>query len=152
MDHRAWSRSGEYQRELAVLIPADSAQAVYDNTVLVNLMPGFWQARTALAWAYVRVREFDSALLAVQDAKDIRVLESAGAHLAYYIQATALANLGRLDEARAAAHCALSHRLTTQAFDLLRNVGEEIAYDYEFTVADLTEADIAVCPEQTPLG
>ena len=147
MDHRAWSRSGEYQRELAVLIPADSTQAVYDNDVLVHLMPGFWQARTALAWAYVRVGEFDSALEAVQAAKDIRVLESAGAHLAYYIQATALANLGQVDDARAAAHCSLSYHPTNQTLDLLRNLGEEIGSEYTLTPADFT-----MCPEQTPTG
>ena len=147
MDHRAWSRSGEYQRELAVLIPSDSAQAVYDNSVLVNLMPGFWQARTALAWAYVRVQEYEEALATVQDAKDIRILESAGAHLAYYIQAAALERLGRADDARAAAHCSLSHHPTNQAIDLLRKLGEEIGSEYT-----LTPADFAMCPEQIPTG
>jgi tetratricopeptide (TPR) repeat protein len=145
MDHRAWSRSGEYQRELAVLIPADSEQAVYDNALLVNLMPGFWQARTALAWAFVRVGQYEDALQVVQDAKDIRILESAGAHLAYYIQGTALERLGDADSARAAAHCALSYLPTRQTLDLLRRLGDEI--EEEIT---LEASDFAICPEQTP--
>ena len=95
----------------------------------------------------MRVGEFDSALEAVQAAKDIRVLESAGAHLAYYIQATALANLGQVDDARAAAHCSLSYHPTNQTLDLLRNLGEEIGSEYTLTPADFT-----MCPEQTPTG
>jgi tetratricopeptide (TPR) repeat protein len=145
MDHRAWSRSGEYQRELAVLIPADAERAVYDNSLLVHLMPGFWQARTALAWAYVRVQQYEGALRTVQEAKDVRILESAGAHLAYYIQGTALQRLGREDEARAALHCSLSYNATTQAINLLEQLGEVIENEYT-----LDATDFAICPEQTP--
>jgi hypothetical protein len=145
LDHRAWSRSGEYQRELAVLIPRNSGLAIRENTILVNLMPGFWQARTALAWAYVRGQDYEGALDVVQAAKDIRILDSGGGHLAYYIQATALENLGRADEARAAAHCALSYLATTQSLDLLERLGETIVDQFI-----LTAADFVTCPEQIP--
>lgn len=147
LDHRAWSRSGEYQRELAALVPSNAELAVRDNTILVNLMPGFWQARTALAWAYVRVQDYESALVTVQASKDIRVLESAGAHLAYYIQATALERLGRADEARAAARCSLSYHATNQALDLLERLGEIIVDEFTLDVADFV-----ICPEQNQLA
>jgi O-antigen ligase len=145
VDHRAWSRRGEYQRELAVLIPGNSELAVRDSTILVNLMPGFWQVRTALAWSYVRLQDYQSALDTVQAAKDIRMLDSGAGGVAYFIQATALEKLGRADEARAAAHCALSYKPTSRTLSLLERLGE--------TVPDqltLIAADFVICPEQIP--
>jgi hypothetical protein len=147
LDHRAWSRSGEYRREIGVLTPADPANVVHDNMVLVNLMPGFWQARTALAWAFVRMKEYESALEAVQDSKDAKILESRGANLAYHIQAAALEGLGRVDDARAAAHCALSYLPTTHMLELLKRLGDEVGGE-----VTLTSVDFATCPEQTPAG
>jgi O-antigen ligase len=145
LDHRAWSRSGEYQRELAVLIPSNSQLAVRDNTILVNLMPGFWQARTALAWAYLRVQDYEGALDAVQGVKDTSMISPVASHMAYYIQATALEKLGRADEARAAAHCALSYYVTTVTRDLLGRLGEETADQLI-----LTATDFEIGPEQIP--
>ena len=128
-----------------MLVPGDADQAVYDNDLLVHLMPGFWQARTALAWAYVRIQDYEGALQTVQDAKDIGILASAGAHLAYYIQGTALERLGRIDEAKAAGYCALSYLPTTQTVSLLERMGEVVENEYT-----LDATDFAICPEQTP--
>lgn len=149
MDHRGWSRAGEYARELAVLTPAYAAQSVYDNTVLVNLMPGFWQARTALAWAFLRVQNYEAALDTVEDAKGINILETRGANLAYYIQASASESLGRTDEARAAAHCSLAYLPTNQALDILGRLGEEFDSQAAFDLT-LNADDFVICPEQIP--
>ena len=142
LDHRAWSRAGEFQRELAAIDPAVTADAIYRNEALVSLMPGFWQARTALAWSLVRLDQFEAGLEVVQDAKDIGVLDATGAYLAYYIQASALAGMGAVDEARSAAHCSIAHRPTNQANEVLARLGEVVEDDLV-----LTEADFAVCPE-----
>jgi hypothetical protein len=127
------------------LIPSNSQLAVRDNTILVNLMPGFWQARTALAWAYLRVQDYEGALDAVQGVKDTSMISPVASHMAYYIQATALEKLGRADEARAAAHCALSYYVTTVTRDLLGRLGEETADQLI-----LTATDFEICPEQIP--
>ena len=146
LDQRAWSRLSEYERELAVLVPTVQAQALHSNLLLVELMPGFWQARTGLAWAYIRLGRHEDALRVVQEAKDVRVLESSGANLIYYIQAWALEGLGRIEEAKAAAHCSLAYQVTQQAIDLLERNGETVGDKYDFT-----EADYEVCPEKRPV-
>jgi hypothetical protein len=133
---------GEFQRELAAMVPEVKADAIYRNEVLVDLMPGFWQARTTLAWSLVRLGEFEAGLRVVQEAKDIRVLESTGAHVTYYIQAFALRGIGSLDEARSAARCSIAYRSTNQAIDLLAELGEEVGD----TLA-LLDVDFMICPE-----
>ena len=147
LEHRAWSRVGEFHRELAAMAPGQAADAIYRNQVLVNLMPGFWQARTALAWSLVQLDQFEDGLRVVQEAKDIQVLKSAGAYLAYYIQGAALRELGQADEARAAAHCSIAYNPTNQAIDLLRMLGEDVGSEIM-----LTDADYEICPEVAPEG
>ena len=53
-DHRAWRQAGEILRELSVASGQQQDEAMLDNLVLAELMPGFWQAQVALAWSYVR--------------------------------------------------------------------------------------------------
>ena len=129
------------------MVPGQAADAIYRNQVLVNLMPGFWQARTALAWSLVQLDQFEASLRVVQEAKDIRVLDSTGAYLAYYIQGAALRELGQADEARAAAHCSIAYNPTNQAIDLLRMLGEDVGSEIV-----MTDADYAICPEVAPEG
>jgi O-antigen ligase len=107
LDHRAWSRSGEFLRERAALAQQVGADAIHENQILVDLMPGFWQARTGLAWSYVRLGNFELALDAIEEAKRLRGLESNGAHLIFFIEAAALERLGRFDEAIAAAQLSM---------------------------------------------
>ena len=147
LEHRAWSRVGEFQRELAAMVPGQAADAIYRNQVLVNLMPGFWQARTALAWSLVQLDQFEAGLRVVQEAKDIEVLDSDGAYLAYYIQGAALRGLGQADEARAAARCSIAYTPTNQSIDLLRLLGEDVGPEIV-----LTDADYAICPEVATEG
>ena len=100
LDHRAWSRAGEYRRELGLLNDEPADEAVHDTAVLAALMPGFWQSQSALAWSYVRLGRFEEGLAVVQVAKELSVSANAssGVHLLYYVEAAALNGLGRIEE------------------------------------------------------
>jgi O-antigen ligase len=119
MDHRAWTRALEVKRELAAYDGALVADAIHDAETLVNLIPGFWQARTALAASFVRLGRFEEALNAVKMAKDRNAMDFEGGHLTLYIEAVALRALGRNEDAIAAAKQSLSIRYSTEAQALI---------------------------------
>lgn len=142
LDHRAWTRHGEYLRELAALDPSRIEEAVLAAETLVDLMPGFWQPRTAQALSLVRIGLYEDSLDVVQEAKDIRVLETDGAQLIYFIEASAYEELDRDAEAIEAAHCSLAHKGNSSAVALLERLGVPPGDSF-----DLTEAEVARCPE-----
>ena len=142
LDHRAWTRHGEYLRELAALDPSRIEDAALAAETLVNLMPGFWQPRTAQALSLVRIGLYEDSLDVVQEAKDIRVLETDGAHLIYFIEASAYEELDRDAEAIEAAHCSLAHHGNSNAVTLLERLGVPPGDSFS-----LTEAEVARCPE-----
>ena len=119
MDHRAWTRALEVKRELAVYDGALADDAIHDAETLVNLIPGFWQARTALAMSFVRLGRFEQALSAVEMAKDRNAMDSEGGYLTLYIEAVALRALGRNEDAIEAAKQSLSIRYSTDAQALI---------------------------------
>jgi tetratricopeptide (TPR) repeat protein len=98
MDNRAVSRSAEYARELAASGRITREEGLRPALLLVELMPGFWQSHATLAWSYVRLEEYDSALAAVTRARELDN-ETANAALIYYIEAFTLNRLGRTEEA-----------------------------------------------------
>jgi hypothetical protein len=148
LDHRAWSKHGEFLREIAMLDPSRIEEAALAAETLVNLMPGFWQPRTAQALSLVRIGLYEDSLDVVQEAKDIRVLETPGAQLIYFIEASAYEELDRDAEAIEAAHCSLAHAhqgisdAVSDAVALLERLGTPPGDSFE-----LTEADVARCPE-----
>lgn len=142
LDHRAWSRHSEYLREIAALEPSRVEEAAVAADTLARLMPGFWQPRTAQALSLVRIGLHEKALEVVQQAKDIRVLETPGAQFIYFIEASAYEELDRDAEAIEAAHCSLAHQETANAVALLERLGAPPGDSF-----DLTEAELARCPE-----
>ena len=119
MDHRAWTRALEVKRELAVYDGALADDAIHDAETLVNLVPGFWQARTALAMSFVRLGRFEQALSAVEMAKDRNAMDSEGGYLTLYIEAVALRALGRNEDAIEAAKQSLAIRYSIDAQALI---------------------------------
>ena len=142
LDHRGWSRHAEFLREIAVLDSSRLEEAVLAADALVNLMPGFWQPRTAQALSLVRMGFYEAGLEVVQEAKDIRVLESPGAQFIYFIEASAYEELGRVDDAIEAAHCSLAHQTNSNAVALLERLGAPPGDEF-----DLTDAEVERCPE-----
>ena len=97
---------------------------------LVQLMPGFWQAHAALAWAYVRLGGYGEGLQA--SARAIELSAAAGplaTHLLPYVEALALQGLGRTDEAIEAATRSLALRASTPAYELLQQLRSTSASD-----------------------
>ena len=132
LDHRAWSRAGEYLRELAVATGGvPPAEAVRDTEVLVQLMPGFWQAHAALAWSYVRIGEYERALQVADDAKALSLTTTvyADTHLLYYVYAVAYEGLGRTEDAIKAARTSIRRRPNTAAQQLLERLTATPASD-----------------------
>ena len=119
MDHRAWTRALEVNRELAAYDGALADDAIHDAKTLVNLVPGFWQARTALAMSFVRLGRFEEALSAVKMAKDLNAMDFEGGNLTLYLEAVALRALGRNEDAIEAAKQSLSIRYSTEAQALI---------------------------------
>ena len=122
LDHRAWSRAGEFLRELAVVtgdVPPE--EAVRDTEVLVRLMPGFWQSHAALAWSYVRIGEHEEALRVADEAKALSATTTklADTHLLHYVYAVAYEGLGRTDDAILSANRSIYRRPNTAAQQLL---------------------------------
>ncbi|MDA0991888.1 MAG: O-antigen ligase family protein, partial [Verrucomicrobia bacterium] len=144
LDHRAWSRHGEYLREIAALDSSLQDEAALAAETLVDLMPGFWQPRTAQALALVRIGLFEAGLEVVQQAKDIRVLETPGAQFIYFIEASAYEELERFDDAIEAAHCSLAHTDNSNAVALLERLGAPPGDGF-----DLTPSEAERCPEVT---
>ena len=124
LNQRAWQLAGEVQRELARVRPERTDEAIHDNQVRVALLPGFWQARAGLAWAYVELELFEDGLAAVAVAKELAVSGSAGsaAHFVHYLEALALQGLGRRAEAIAAAQRSMAARPNTAAEALLQEL------------------------------
>ena len=86
-------------------------EAIHDNPVLTDLMPGFWQAQMALAWAYVRLDVFQEGLAAAAAKELIGARNSSpNSHIVHYVEAVALQGLGRRAEAIAAAQRSLAAR------------------------------------------
>ena len=131
LDHRAWSRAGEYLRELSADSDAVSpADGVRDSQILVQLMPGFWQPQMALAWSYVRLGAYEEGLRAVARAKALAATTGRDdAQLVHYVEAVALENLGRIDEAVVAAELATRPRSYPPADQLLARLTATPASD-----------------------
>lgn len=121
LDHRAWSRAGEFLRELAIVTgDLSPEEAIRDSEILVQLMPGFWQAQAALANSYVRLGRYEDGLEAVARAKELSATAfRADIHLVYYVEAVALQALGRIPEAIRAAELSIARRPSTAAQRLL---------------------------------
>ncbi|MCH8200180.1 MAG: hypothetical protein IIA54_08985 [Chloroflexi bacterium] len=96
-------------------------EAARDAEILARLMPGFWQVRTTLAWAYVSLGAYEAALRAA--AAGIQLAENAAAggeaNVLQYVSAVAYERLGRTDEAIRAAELSLRQRRNSPAQELL---------------------------------
>jgi O-antigen ligase len=125
LDQRAWSRAGEFRRELAVSDRGSASIALYDSQVLVALLPGFWQAYTSLAWAYLRLEDPENSLEQLVLAKELAVASSNRPELwlLYYVEALALDALGRSDEAIAAARQSIAQLRNAYAMQFLIDRG-----------------------------
>ena len=95
-----------------------------DTEVLVTLRPGFWQDRIALAWSYIRLGEDEKGLEIVAVTKQLGEGASQS-HLVPYVEAVALRNLGRTEEAIEAAVRSMGIRPSAAAQQLLRDLGVE---------------------------
>ena len=124
LDLRAWHLAREVHRELAVVRPERTDEAIHDSLVLVQLLPGFWQAQSDLAWSYVRLGLFDDGLEAVAVAKEGAISGGAGpaAHRVYFVEAVALQGLGRRVEAIAAAQRSMAAQPNASAEELLQQL------------------------------
>jgi hypothetical protein len=145
MDERAWVLHGEYSRGIAVLDSSRREEAVLAAETLVNLMPGFWQPRINQALSLVMIGLPESSLEVVQEAKELRGLESPGAGLIYFVEASAYEALGRKAEAIEAAHCSLAHHVSSNAGALLERLGAAAPDKLK-----LTPAEVERCPEVIP--
>ena len=125
LDHRARNLVGEVQRELAVVRPERTDEAIHDSLVRVELLPGFWQPQSALAWSYVRLGLFEDGLEAVAVAKELITSGGAGsaaAHRTHYVEAVALQGLGRRAEAITAAQRSMAAQPNALAEELLQQL------------------------------
>jgi O-antigen ligase/tetratricopeptide (TPR) repeat protein len=121
MDHRAWSRISEIRRELAFVDRELSEEAIHDNFVQSQLMPGFWQSQLALSWAYVKLERWDEALVELDHAVDLteRSGDPGNASMVPYLRAVTYQNLDRNDEAVAEAARSFDLTPSGKARDLL---------------------------------
>ena len=124
LDQRVWSRLGEYSREVALLDGGeDSAQrALHINRLLTDLLPGYWQALGALAWAQVRLGQPNEALATTQESLAITIDGLPEESLAYFIRGVALRDLGRLGEAVAALERSIALQPTGPAITILQEI------------------------------
>jgi tetratricopeptide (TPR) repeat protein/O-antigen ligase len=121
MDHRALSQAGQYSRELGAVDPTVRAEAIMINRTLVELLPAYWQAQDALAWAYVLTGQPELALAPLDRALKINSGSTNGS-LAYYIRGVALNDLGRTQEAIEALEQSMELTPTLVADLLLRQL------------------------------
>jgi len=126
MDHRAWSRISEFRRELAFVDRELSDQAIHDNFVLSQLMPGFWQSQLALSWAYVKLERWEEALIELDHAVDLteRSGDPGNAGMVPYLRAVTYQKLNRNDEAVAEAARSFDMTPSGEARDLLQQLLE----------------------------
>lgn len=124
MDQRIWSRIGEYSREAAFLAsdPASVQHALHVNRLLTELLPGYWQALGALAWAEVRLGQPSEALATTEESLAITRDGLPEESLAYFIRGVALRELGRLDEAVAALQLSIDAQPTGPAITTLQEI------------------------------
>lgn len=129
MDNRAWSRIAEMQKSLAKDDPEDPQKredAFYSNSVIKELMPGFWQPSAALAWTYAELGEYEKALDEIRNAAALSTNASASAAsqatFIPFVEAFALDGLGRTYEAIDAVNASLQMRRTQPAEELLRRL------------------------------
>jgi hypothetical protein len=128
MDHRAWSRAGEFDREMGVMREVPWEEATRDSLVFSTLMPGFWQARAGLAWSYVRLGRNELALETAAYARTLGV-EGGDSFLIPYVEAVAYRALGQRDDALAAALESMENQPTIAAQELIRQLRDELAPD-----------------------
>ncbi|MEE8519483.1 MAG: tetratricopeptide repeat protein [Dehalococcoidia bacterium] len=124
LDHRAWSRSGEFQRELAIAQDNVTLASVRGNQTLVGLMPGFWQSWSALAYAYFRIGEYELAASVADESIGI-ANGVAGSSFSHYVRAASLEGLGRFDEAVEAANESIRLRDNTTAREVLARIASQ---------------------------
>ncbi len=95
-----------------------------DNQILVHLLPGFWQSRLELAWAYARLGKYEEGLEAVGLSKELaaRAGITPDTSVLHYVRALALQGLGRIDEAIAEADQSNQIRPTTLTRELLQQL------------------------------
>lgn len=131
LDHRAWSRVAEIQRELFFIDPGGPEQGDYNSQVLTALLPGFWQSQAGLAFTYTRLGEHQLALDAVARAKDLSSTFSTvgDLNILHFIEALALKGLGLDDEAIAAATRSMELGLNLNACRLLLDYGATAVVD-----------------------
>lgn len=124
LDHRAWGRLAEIQREMAVTDEKYADEAIRTGTLLADLMPGFWQPRTALAWSYARIGDYEGALAATTIAKQLSADSGNPAESCFlhYVEAFALQGLDRIEDAIIAANRSIELLPNTGAQELLKNL------------------------------
>ena len=130
LDHRAWSRAGEFLRELAVVTgDVPLKEAVRASEIFLQLMPGFWQAHAALAWSYVRLGAYEEGLRVADEALALSANSTALAdtHLVLYTSALAYEGLGRVDDAIDAAKRSVSQKPNPSAQQLLDRLTAPLA-------------------------
>lgn len=134
--------SADYLREWAVLQAAVKGRAILASETFVELMPGYWQPRTDLAKTLGTLGEFEEALRAIQGAKEIGVVESPGAMIAYYADALAFYRMGRFEESQVANLCSMAHQSIAPARELADLLRQHVDPDL-----DRSEAGRVWCPE-----
>jgi tetratricopeptide (TPR) repeat protein len=144
LDPGARRFSSDYLREWAVLQAAEKDRAIRASETFVQLMPAYWQPRTDLAKTLGTLGEFEEALLAIRGAKEVGVLESPGAMIAYYTDALAFYRMGRFEEAQVANLCSMAHQSIAPARELADLLRQRLDPDL-----DRSEAAHDWCPEVT---
>ncbi|MDA0799788.1 MAG: hypothetical protein O2826_10230 [Chloroflexi bacterium] len=144
LDPGARRFSDDYLREWAVLQAAEKDRAIRASETFVQLMPAYWQPRTDLAKTLGKLGEFEEVILAIQGAKEVGVLESPGAMIAYYTDALAFYNMGRFEEAQVANLCSMARQSIAPARELADLLRQRVDPDL-----DRSEAARDWCPEVT---
>jgi tetratricopeptide (TPR) repeat protein len=99
LDGRAWNLAAQIGRDQALIATGVRDQLITDSETLVQLLPSRWEPRLQLAQARGMFGEHALALEAVQEAKALGGTSGKDVGFLFFLEATALRALGRIEEA-----------------------------------------------------
>ena len=101
LDRGAWSRYAEYSREIirSENNLASVLKATHIANILVELLPGQWQALGSLAWTQVLANQPQLAVETLEEAEAVAYKEKHNPSSIHFMKAIAYRDLGMMDQA-----------------------------------------------------
>ena len=100
MEDRGWATASQISTELARIDTSFVSRAIHESEAFASLYPGLWRPRLQLAGILEQLGEHARALTVIREANELGASTDPTAH---YVEALALLNTGRVDEARSVA-------------------------------------------------